>query len=92
MVDDSDRDRERILKREQLVLRGEPVSVPVGSPASRPPGRKVEGQRPEPELEVVRAPDGSVAAIVVQCTCGRRITLECDYLLDSGGDNETMGS
>jgi len=73
-----------LLKGDQIVFQPVPLKVPVAGPAPASAPRQPAG---EPEVELTRAPDGTITAITVRCPCGRHVTLECEYS-DRGGTDE----
>jgi hypothetical protein len=80
--------RGSLLKQQTVAFGREPVSVPAGSVPARPPAVPAPGSlEGEPHVQLHRDDDGSVRAITVRCSCGREITLQCEYL-DDGGANE----
>ena len=82
-----------ILKEDQVVVRSAPVSVPPGD-ITRPRPRAADtapGAPDEPELNVIRAADGTIQSIHVRCPCGREISLQCEYVTDGGGEDEQAG-
>ena len=76
-----------LIRSDRIRFSKDAVSVPVPSGAPQrggPPA--VQG---EAVVDLVQGPDGSVQLIKVRCTCGRVITLHCEYLTDGGSDGET---
>jgi hypothetical protein len=76
-----------LLKQGSVAIGREPVKVPVGHVPARRPAAPAAHPEGEPEVQLLRAEDGSVRAITVRCTCGREISLQCEYL-ENGGTNE----
>jgi len=73
--------KDALIGRDGVAMGEGAAVVPAGSlprPAAAPPAAQ------EPEVEVVRADDGTIRAITVRCTCGRQITLQCDYIEEEG--------
>lgn len=72
-----------LLKQHAVAYRREAVKVPV---ARRNPRRPAPAAGGEPTVDLHRGPDGAVQAITVRCTCGKEITLQCEYLGEGGSD------
>ncbi len=81
--------RKTVLTEDRIVVGREPVSVPSGRmPKPRKAPAPAETAH-EPQVQAVTGPDGSVHSILVRCTCGREITLQCEYFADGGEDAKT---
>ena len=76
-----------ILKQQQVIVRGEPVAIPSGGTAPRAEAPAGPPASDKPDVQLIRADDGSVRSIRVRCACGREITLQCEYFAD-GGEHE----
>jgi hypothetical protein len=76
-----------LLKQGTVAIGREPIRVPVAHMPPRRPAAAAAHPEGEPQVQLHRADDGSVRAITVRCTCGREVTLQCEYL-DEGGTNE----
>ena len=75
--------RNALIERGHVTMAEGTAIVPAGS-VPRPAAAPSAAQ--EPEVEVIRADDGTIRAITVRCTCGRQITLQCDYVEE--GDHQ----
>jgi hypothetical protein len=86
--EDSGDGRGVVLKRDRVAHRPEPVPVPVGELPPGPPhgrgGPSADGG--EPEVQVRRGPDGAIQSITVTCSCGREMTLQCEYFEEGEED------
>jgi len=74
----SRRDKDGLLKADEVSTGGAPVPI---SPGELPPpsaGRPAAAGE-QARVEVVKDDDGAVRSIVVRCSCGREITLQCEY-------------
>ncbi len=82
----SDRGR-NVFRAHEVSLGTDAARVPVGEVVSRPkpPPRQEEE---DAQVELQRADDGTIRAIIVRCPCGRTTTLQCEYF-DQGADDET---
>lgn len=76
-----------LLKQGTVAFGREAIKVPVGQMPARRHAPSAAHPEGEPEVQLIRAEDGSVRAITVRCPCGREISLQCEYLGD-GGTNE----
>ncbi len=76
----------KLLKSEYIRLQKKAVRIPVGEAVCRQHKETPQKGRTQPEVDFVKAQDGTVQSITVRCTCGRDITLQCEYLED-GGEN-----
>ncbi len=85
MADSSVMGRDGLFKRDRVMFDRQPAGVPVQAPRPRRPHAEgAEGS--QAEVQVAKAPDGTIQQITVRCTCGREITLYCDYS-GRGDDN-----
>lgn len=76
--------RDPLVKAERTFVREEAVKIPAGSvPRTAPQPAPAD----DPEVSVVKADDGTIRVISVRCTCGREITLHCEYLREGGDDD-----
>ena len=81
MADDAST-RRGLLHANDVEVGPAPVRVPTAGRARRAPQQSAQhatGCAGQPAVEVLRGPAGAVRAIVVQCTCGEQITIECQY-------------
>jgi hypothetical protein len=83
--------RGAILAHQRVVSLGEPVRVPSGQiPQHRPSTANSAGVG-NAEVDVATDERGVVQSITVRCSCGREVTLKCEYLPE-GDENEHAGS
>ncbi|MGD2175585.1 MAG: hypothetical protein PVJ27_09295 [Candidatus Brocadiaceae bacterium] len=75
----------RVIKAGEVAFGSEPARIPVGDVAPR--HRPQPAVEEEPEINIDRAEDGTVRTIEVRCTCGRTISLQCEYF-EQGGEDE----
>jgi hypothetical protein len=74
--------RGRLLKQNEVAPGAGTVSVPAAQlPRPREAPAATGGQ---PEVKLVRGPDGTVQQIRVRCPCGRETTLQCEYPVSGG--------
>ena len=82
--------RDAILSAGRVIVHAGKVRIPAGPTAQAdapsaaetpaPAGRKAPAKpSDQPEVELVRGRDGVIRAIVVRCTCGRELRLQCEY-------------
>ena len=71
--------RSKVLKSDHVTLTEQKVRVPGGAELSRADIDLTFGKHSEPHVDITREPDGTIEAITVRCTCGREITLHCEY-------------
>lgn len=71
------RGRGALLRQDRVAFDRTPARVSAGPlpPSCRPPAEPGG----EPDVQLVRAPDGTVIQITVRCPCGRQTTLRCEY-------------
>ena len=83
MNDGPTNDRNGLLKGDQISVGGSSVSVPPGQLPHRRKAKPVTGPG-DPKIDVVRDDNGAIKQITVRCTCGREISLQCEYLSEGG--------
>ncbi|KPK66191.1 MAG: hypothetical protein AMK73_00875 [Planctomycetes bacterium SM23_32] len=89
MTDASGDGRERLLKGHRVQVLQEAVQVPVGRlPVRQTAPEPSRGDVGEPEVQMVRADDGTIQQITIRCTCGRQTTLQCEYLTQGDADEK----
>jgi hypothetical protein len=74
--------RRGLLRANDVEVGPAPVRVPTAGRtrrAPRQPSQHAADCAGQPAVEVLRGSGGEVRAIVVQCTCGEQITIECQY-------------
>ncbi len=80
------RGRSRLLTGDDISFSRRSVTIAVSS-APGVAGARPTGTGPaQPEVIPVGAEDGKIDMITVRCTCGREITITCDYAQEGGED------
>lgn len=70
---------DRLVKEDRVSFKQQPVTIPVGELPPRKQRVAAVEAGAQVEVETVRADDGTVKQITVHCSCGREITLQCEY-------------
>ena len=73
----------RLLKASRVRMRGRPVRV-----GARGGGEKADDHRADsPDLEFEKDGEGRISCLVVHCTCGESIRVNCQY---TGGEPDEI--
>jgi hypothetical protein len=78
----------RLLKRHEVYLQDEAAHIPAPRLPRRRPAAGQDAAPAEPRIDLQKGEDGTVQKVNVLCTCGRKITLECEYFGQGEDDGQ----